>query len=145
VSMMQEFKEFAMKGSVIDLAVGVIIGAAFGKIVTSLVEDVINPVLGMLTGRVDFSNLYINLSGKDYASYADAKKAGAAVIGYGMFLNTAIQFLIMAFIIFMMVRFINRLRRTEPAPAPVPPEPTREEVLLTDIRDILKTQGRPAV
>jgi large conductance mechanosensitive channel len=142
--MMQEFKEFAMKGSVIDLAVGVIIGAAFGKIVTSLVEDVINPVLGMLTGRVDFSNLYINLSGKDYASYADAKKAGAAVIGYGMFLNAAIQFLIMALIIFMMVRFINRLRRTEPAPAPVPPEPNREEVLLTDIRDILKTQSRPA-
>jgi large conductance mechanosensitive channel len=146
MSMVQEFKEFAMKGSVIDLAVGVIIGAAFGKIVTSLVEDVINPVLGLLVGRVDFSNLYINLSGKDFASYADAKKAGAAVIGYGMFINAAIQFLIMALIIFLMVRFINRLRRAEPAPVPVlVVEPTREEALLTDIRDLLKTQSRTAV
>lgn len=140
--MLNEFKEFAMKGNVIDLAVGVIIGGAFGKIVTSLVEDIFNPVLGLLAGRIDFANLYINLSGKQFGSYAEAKKAGAAVIGYGNFLNTTIQFLLMAFVIFLMVRFINRLRRTEPVEPVAPPEASAEVKLLSDIRDLLQKEPR---
>lgn len=140
MSLMSEFREFAVKGNVIDLAVGVIIGGAFGKIVTSLTEDIINPFLGLFLGKTDFSNLFLNLSGKEYTSYADAKKAGAAVIGYGNFLNILIQFLIMAFIVFLMIKAINRLRRAEP-PAPAAPlEPPAEERLLTEIRDLLRSQ-----
>lgn len=116
--MLKEFKEFASRGNVIDLAVGVIIGAAFGKIVASLVNDVIMPPIGMLIGRIDFRNLFIAVNGQTYASLVDAQKAGAPTINYGLFLNTIFEFLIVAFVIFLMVRQINRLKR----PAPVAPE-----------------------
>lgn len=115
--MLKEFKEFAVKGNVIDLAVGIIIGAAFGKIVSSLVNDIIMPPVGKLLGKVDFSNLFINLSGTSYASLAEAKKAGAATINYGLFLNTCLEFLIVAFAVFLLVQQINRLKK-----APVAPE-----------------------
>jgi large conductance mechanosensitive channel len=109
--MFREFREFAMRGNVVDLAVGIIIGAAFGKIVTSLVNDIVMPPIGLLLGRVDFSSLFINLSGQPYASLAEAKAAGAPTINYGVFLNTVIDFVIVAFAIFLLVRFINRLSR----------------------------------
>jgi len=116
--MLKEFRDFAIKGNVIDLAIGIIIGTAFGRIVTSLVTDIIMPPLGVVLGKVDFSNLYINLSGKAYASLADAKTAGAATINYGMFINTIIDFVIVAFVIFLMVRGINHMKK---APAPAAP------------------------
>ena len=116
--MLKEFKEFATRGNAIDMAVGIVIGAAFGRIVSSLVADIIMPPIGLLLGRVDFSNLFINLSGQHYDSLADAKKAGVAVISYGVFLNTVIEFLIVAFAIFLLVRQINRFQKPAPAPAP---------------------------
>lgn len=116
--MFKEFKEFAMKGSMVDLAVGIIIGAAFGKIVTSLVNDIIMPPIGLLLGKVDFSNLFINLSDKDYSTLAEAKAAGAATINYGLFLNTVIDFIIVAFVIFLVIRQINRLKRQQEPAAP---------------------------
>jgi large conductance mechanosensitive channel len=109
--MFREFKEFAMKGNVVDLAVGVIIGAAFGKIVTSFVNDVLMPPIGLLVGKVDFSNLFIDLSGQHHASVAEAKAAGAATLNYGLFINNVIDFVIVAFAIFLLVRQINRLNR----------------------------------
>lgn len=109
--MFKEFKEFAVKGNVIDLAVGVIVGSAFGKIVSSLVSDVIMPPLGLLLGKVDFGSLYINLSGKAYATLAAAKAAGAPTINYGSFLNNLIDFIIVAFVIFLMVKQINKLKK----------------------------------
>jgi large conductance mechanosensitive channel len=115
--MFKQFKEFAMKGNVMDLAVGVIIGAAFGKIVTSLIEDVLMPVIGLLLGKVDFSNLYVNLSGGAFATLAEAKKAGAATLNYGLFVNALIDFLIIALVIFMMVKWVNKLRKPAPAVA----------------------------
>jgi len=118
--MLKEFKEFAMRGNVIDLAIGVIIGGAFGKIITSLVNDVIMPPIGLLLGKVDFSNLYINLSGGSYTSMVQAKEAGAVTINYGLFINTLIDFLIIAFVVFLLVRQVNRLQRSEPEPAPAP-------------------------
>jgi large conductance mechanosensitive channel len=118
--MWREFREFAMRGNVVDLAVGIIIGAAFGKIITSLVNDMIMPPIGLVLGRVDFSNLFINLSGRSYASLAEAKAAGAPTINYGVFLNNVIDFVIVAFAIFLLVRFINRLSR-QPQPAPAAP------------------------
>ena len=121
--MLKEFKEFAMRGNVLDMAVGIIIGAAFGRIVSSVVNDIIMPPIGLVLGHVDFSNLFINLSGKHYDSLADARKAGAAVIGYGAFLNTVIDFLIVAFVVFLLVKQVNRMMK--PAPAPAPP-PTKE-------------------
>lgn len=121
--MFKEFKEFATRGSMFDMAVGIILGAAFGKVVTSLVNDVLMPPIGKLLGHVDFSNFFINLSGTHYATLAEAKKAGAAVISYGVFCNTLLEFLIAAFAVFLLVKQINRLRR--PAPAP-PAAPTRE-------------------
>ena len=119
--MLKEFREFIAKGNVIDLAVGVIIGAAFGKIVTSLVEDVIMPPIGLLLGKVDFASLYVNLGSGTYPSFAAAKAAGAPVIGYGMFLNQVIQFLIVGFVVFMIVKQVNRMKR-EPAPAEISPD-----------------------
>ncbi len=120
MGIIKEFKEFAIKGNVIDMAVGIIIGGAFGKIVTSLVNDVVMPPIGRLLGRVDFSSLFINLSGGDYKSLAEAKAAGAATLNYGMFINTVIDFLIVAFVIFMIIKQINRLKRQSvPAPGPV--------------------------
>lgn len=115
--MLKEFKEFAMRGNVLDMAIGIIIGGAFGKIITSLVGDILMPPIGLVLGKVDFSNMFINLSGQPYASLADAKKAGAAVISYGAFINTVIDFLIVAFVIFLVVRQVNRLKKPE-APAP---------------------------
>jgi large conductance mechanosensitive channel len=123
---MQEFREFASRGNVIDLAVGVIIGAAFGKIVASLVKDVIMPPIGLLLGGVDFSEYYINLSGTSYPNLAEATKAGAATINYGVFINTCIEFLIVAFSIFVMVRVINRLQR-QPAPTEADAAPTTKD------------------
>jgi large conductance mechanosensitive channel len=113
---LKEFKEFAMRGSVLDLAVGVIIGAAFGKVVSSLVDDVLMPPLGRLIGQVNFSNLFINLSSTHYESLADAKKAGAATLNYGNFINTIINFLIVAFAIFLLVRAVNKWLPKPPAP-----------------------------
>jgi large conductance mechanosensitive channel len=113
---LKEFKEFAMRGSVLDLAVGVIIGAAFGKIVSSLVDDVIMPPIGRLLGHVDFSQLFINLSGTPYESLAEAKKHSAATLNYGVFINTVINFLIVAFVVFLVVRSVNRWMPKPPAP-----------------------------
>lgn len=136
--MLKEFKEFISKGNVIDLAVGVIIGAAFGKIVTSLVDDIIMPPIGKLLGNADFSNLYIPLAGQTAKTLDEAKKAGA-VVAYGNFINTLIQFLIIAFVIFLMVKSVNRLRRKKDEAPALPPA---EETLLTEIRDILRAQSR---
>lgn len=118
--MLQEFKTFIMKGNVLDLAVGVIIGAAFGKIVNSAVTDLIMPIVGLVMGKVDFGNLFISLSGASYPTLAAAKAAGAPTLNYGIFLNTAIDFLIMALVIFMIIKSANKVRRTE-EPAPAPP------------------------
>jgi large conductance mechanosensitive channel len=114
--MLKEFKEFVMRGNVVDMAVGIIIGAAFGKIVTSFVSDVLMPPIGLLMGKMDFSNLFIDLTGTGFATLAEAKKAGAATINYGLFFNTILDFVIVAFAIFLLIRQINRMKR-EPAPA----------------------------
>jgi large conductance mechanosensitive channel len=116
--MLKEFREFAMRGNVLDLAIAVVIGAAFGKIVTSFVEDILMPPVGVLLGRVDFSNLFVNLSANDYPSVAAAKAAGAATLNYGMFLNQIINFVIITFAIFLLIKQINRFQRPGPAPAP---------------------------
>ena len=115
--MYKEFKEFVMRGNVVDLAIGVVIGVAFGKIVTSFVEDILMPPIGLALGNVDFSNLFINLSGKDYPSIAAAKAAGAATLNYGIFINNIINFLIIAFVIFLLIKQINRTQRPAAAPA----------------------------
>ncbi len=116
--MFKEFKEFAMRGNVLDMAVGIIIGAAFGRIITSLVNDVIMPPIGLILGKVDFSSLFLNLSETPYASLADARKAGASVIAYGAFLNTVLDFVIVAFVIFLLVKQVNRLKKPAPAAEP---------------------------
>jgi large conductance mechanosensitive channel len=116
--MLKEFKEFAMKGNVLDMAIGIIIGAAFGKIVTSFVSDVLMPPLGLLLGKMDFSNMFIDLSGQHLATLEAAKKAGAATLNYGLFINTIIDFLFVAFAVFMLVKQVNKLKRTAPAAAP---------------------------
>jgi large conductance mechanosensitive channel len=118
--MWKEFKEFVLKGNVFDLAVGIILGIAFGAVVTSLVNDVIMPPIGMLLGKMDFSSLFVSLNGQHYASLLAAKAAGAPVISYGMFINTIINFLIVAFVIFLMVRSINKYRTVSAAPKPCP-------------------------
>ena len=135
MSVMQEFKDFAVKGNVVDLAVGVIIGAAFGKIVDSIVGDIIMPIVSKIFGGLDFSNYFIPLAGQTATVLADAKKAGA-VLAYGNFITIALNFIILAFIIFMMVKQINRMKAEAPAaPAPATPE---DVVLLREIRDSLK-------
>ena len=116
--MLKEFKEFVMRGNVMDLAIGIIIGAAFGKIVTSFVSDVLMPPIGLLLGKVDFTNLFINLSGTHYPTLAAAKEAGAATVNYGVFLGTIVDFLIVAFVIFLVIKQINRLKRKQEEPAP---------------------------
>jgi len=120
--MFKEFKEFALRGNVLDMAVGIIIGAAFGKIVSSLVNDVIMPPLGLLIGNINFASMFVNLSGKPFESLAQAQQAGAATINYGLFLNTVIDFLIVALVIFLVVHSASRLKRPEPAPAPATKE-----------------------
>ncbi len=140
MGMLQEFKEFAVKGNAVDMAVGVVIGAAFGKIVSSIVEDVIMPPLGMLLGGRDFSNLFITLDGSDFDTLAEAKEAGAAIIGYGSFAQNTINFLIIAFAVFMMVKLMNRVTaaaKEEEAAAAPPPEPSEDVLLLREIRDSL--------
>jgi large conductance mechanosensitive channel len=139
--MLKEFKEFAMRGNVIDLAVGVIIGAAFGKIVTSLVNDIIMPPIGILLGGVDFTEMYINLSGGEFASLAAAKEAGAATINYSVFVNTVINFLIVAFAIFLVIKQMNKMKKKEEAKPAAPAAPPRDEVLLEEIRDLLKAKS----
>ena len=145
MSMIKEFREFAIKGNVIDLAVGVIIGGAFGKIVGSVVDDLIMPVVGKLVGNMDFSNLFLALGDVPAGTaltLAELRKAGVPVFAYGNFLTVALNFLILAFAIFLMVKQINRLKRAEPAPAPAAPPPTPEDVLLLrEIRDSLKQKG----
>lgn len=130
--MLKEFREFALRGSVVDLAVGVIIGGAFGAIVGSLVNDVLMPPIGLVLGGVDFANLFIALDGGDYASLAAATEAGAATIRYGVFINSIINFLIIAFVLFLVIKGMNQLKRKEaaPEPAPEPAGPTTEERLV---------------
>ncbi len=123
--MLKEFKEFAMRGNVLDMAIGVIIGAAFGKIVTSLVNDIIMPPIGKLMGGMDFANLFVTLNGATYASLAEAQAAGAPTINYGVFISTVIDFIIIAFVIFMIVKQVNRLKK-QPQPAPTEAPTTME-------------------
>lgn len=137
--MIQEFREFIMRGNVVDLAVAVVIGAAFTAVVNSFVQDIITPILGLATGGIDFGNLYINLSGKSYETYAAAKAAGAAVIGYGAFIQSIISFLIVALAIFMIVKAINKMHKKQEA---APAGPTPDQQLLTEIRDLLAKQNR---
>ena len=136
--MLGEFKKFAMRGNVVDMAVGIIIGAAFGKIVSSLVSDIIMPPIGMMMGNVDFSDLFISLSGEEFASLAAAKEAGAATINYGLFVNTVLDFVIVAFAIFMLIKAINKLQAKEEEKPAEPPKPSDEVLLLQEIRDALK-------
>lgn len=142
MGMMQEFKEFAVKGNVIDLAVGVIIGGAFGKIVTSMVNDLIMPIAGMVFGKLDFSNLFVVLGtvpAGTAMNLEDLRKAGVPVLAYGSFITVAVNFAILAFIIFMMIKQINRLKRETPPPPPAPPAAAPEDiVLLREIRDSLQ-------
>lgn len=138
--MLNEFKAFAMRGNVVDMAVGIIIGAAFGKIVSSLVNDIIMPPIGFLMGGVDFSSLFINLSGTAYASLALAEEAGAPLIKYGIFINTVLDFVIVAFAIFMVIKGMNNMKKKEEEKPAAPPEPSAEEKLLTEIRDALKAR-----
>ena len=149
MSMIKEYKEFAMRGNEVDLAVAVIIGGAFGKVVTSMVNDIIMPPIGKVMGGVNFSDLFINLDpsklakdGSVIKSLAQAKEAGAAVIAYGSFINTVIDFTIVAFCIFMIVKIMNTMKK-KPAPAApaAPPEPTKDQKLLTEIRDLLKARA----
>jgi len=138
MSFIQEFKDFAMRGNVVDLAVGIVIGGAFGKIVDSLVKDIIMPMVGAMMGGVDFKQIYINLGSTAYETMELAEKAGAPLIKYGMFINSMVDFLIIAFAIFVAVKAINSLKRKEEA-APAAPAPTPEDVvLLREIRDALK-------
>ena len=135
--MLKEFREFALRGNVVDLAIGVIIGVAFGAIVTSLVQDLFSPIIGLITGGTDFSNLYIQLRGEPADTLAEAQAAGAT-LAYGKFLTVLINFIIVAFVLFIVVKGMNRMKRQQPpAAASAPP---KQEVLLTEIRDLLKTR-----
>ncbi|HRK24167.1 MAG TPA: large conductance mechanosensitive channel protein MscL [Beijerinckiaceae bacterium] len=146
--MLKEFKEFALKGNVVDLAIGVVIGGAFGKIVDSLVADIIMPIIGAITGGIDFSNLMLSLSAgaskaiQGGAGYAKVKEAGA-VLGYGQFVTVAVNFLIIAWVLFMVVKALNKLKKAEAAPAPAEPAaPPADITLLTEIRDLLATKKK---
>ena len=132
-----EFKEFAMKGNVMDMAVGVIIGGAFGKIVSSLVNDVLMPLIGKVTGGVSFTDLFVTLGDGEYKTLAEAQEAGTAVLAYGQFIQNIIDFIIIAFCIFLMIKGMNKLKKEKPAEPEAPAGPTQEE-LLTEIRDLLK-------
>ncbi|MBI4921960.1 MAG: large conductance mechanosensitive channel protein MscL [Devosia nanyangense] len=143
--MFKEFRDFAIKGNVVDLAIGVIIGAAFGAIVSSLVDDVFMPVIGLILGGLDFSNLFVVLNNPNnvpVTSLAAAKDAGVATLNIGLFINAVVKFTIVAFVLFLVVKGINRLKKKEPAAAAAPPAPTKEEVLLTEIRDALLVSGK---
>lgn len=136
--MLKEFKAFAMRGNVVDMAVGIVIGAAFGRIVSSFVNDVLMPPIGMLMGNLDFSNLYVNLGADQFATLAAAEEAGAPVIKYGLFINNVLDFVIVAFAIFLVIRAMNNMKKKEEEAPPAPPEPSAEEKLLTEIRDSLR-------
>lgn len=138
MGMVSEFKEFIARGNVVDLAIAVVIGAAFGKIVTALVDGIIMPVVGMTMGGVDFSQLFVSLDGNDYANLALAQEAAAPVLTYGAFIQTIIDFLLIAFVIFMALRTYNKLRHAEAPAEEAPAEPAEEVVLLREIRDSLK-------
>ena len=146
--MLQEFKEFALRGNVVDMAVGIIIGAAFSTIVRSLVDDIVMPPLGVVTGGVDFSNMFVALNGQDYPSLAAAKQAGAPTINFGVFINNVISFVIVAFVLFMVIKAMNQLRRKQEEEPSKEPPPSREVQLLTEIRNALvegeKGRGAPA-
>lgn len=137
--MLQEFKKFAMRGNVVDLAIGVIIGVAFGKIVDSLVNDIIMPIIGRVFGGLDFTNNFIGLTpaASEASTYDAAKKAGAT-LGYGTFITVTVNFIIIAFVLFLVIRGINRVMRKEQAAPPLPAPPTKDQVLLTEIRDLLR-------
>lgn len=137
MSILKEFRDFAIKGNVIDLAVGIIIGIAFGKIISSIVNDIIMPPVGLLIGGVDFTNLFIPLDGKSYASLASAHAAGAPILAYGSFIQAVFDFTIVAMTIFILVKGINKLKRKEETPA-APTQPPTDVQLLTEIRDLLK-------
>jgi large conductance mechanosensitive channel len=139
--MFEEFKKFAMRGNVIDLAVGVVIGTAFGSIVNSLVKDVIMPPIGLLMGGIDFSNFFVTLKGPAVATLADAQKAGAVTINYGIFVNTVINFLVVAIALFLLIRTINRLQAPPPPADTQAPAPPEDILLLREIRDSLKQRG----
>ena len=135
----KEFKEFAVKGNVMDMAVGVIIGGAFGKIVTSLVNDVLMPIVGKLTGGISFTDLFVTLGDGEFKTLAAAQEAGAAVLAYGQFIQNIIDFIIIAFCIFLMIKAMNKMKKKE-EPAPEAPKGPTQEELLTEIRDLLKTK-----
>jgi large conductance mechanosensitive channel len=144
--MLKEFKEFAMRGNVVDMAVGIVIGGAFGAIVASLVKDVLMPPIGLMLGGVDFTNLFITLSegakaAGPYASIAAAQEAGAVTLNYGLFINSIITFVIVAWAIFMVVKAMNRMKKQEEAAPAPPPAPTPSETLLAEIRDLLKSRS----
>jgi large conductance mechanosensitive channel len=139
--MFQEFKEFALRGNVVDMAVGIIIGAAFSTIVRSLVDDIIMPPIGVVTGGVDFSNMFIALNGEHYPSLAAARQAGAATINFGLFINNVISFTIVAFVLFMAIKGMNQLRRKQEEDPQSEPPPSREVQLLEEIRDALVKRG----
>lgn len=139
--MLNEFKEFALRGNVVDMAVGIIIGAAFSTIVKSLVDDIIMPPIGVVTGGVDFSSIFIPLNGEHYDSLAAARQAGAPTVNIGLFINNVISFLIVAFVLFMAIKGMNRLRRKQEEEPQSEPPPSREVELLTEIRDVLVKRG----
>jgi large conductance mechanosensitive channel len=143
--MLKEFKEFAMKGNVLDMAVGIIIGAAFGAIIASLVADVLMPPIGLVMGGMDFANMFVTLrdgakAAGPYASLADAKAAGAVTLNYGVFVNAIVNFLIVAFSVFLLVKGVNTMRRAQAAAPAPPPGPTPDQALLGEIRDLLKSR-----
>jgi large conductance mechanosensitive channel len=139
--MFNEFKNFIAKGNVMDMAVGIIMGAAFTAIVTSMVKDLLNPFIGLFTGGVDFASMYLNLSGQEYETLTAAQEAGAATVNYGIFINAVINFLIVAFVVFMLVRTVNRIKeaaeKEQAEEAAAPAKPSADIVLLTEIRDLL--------
>jgi large conductance mechanosensitive channel len=137
MGIIKEFQDFAVKGNVLDMAVGIIIGGAFGTIVKSLVDDVIMPPIGLLLGGVDFSDLFLSLKGGSYASLAAAKEAGAPVIAYGQFINNVISFIVVAWAVFLLVKAMNNFKKKQEAAPAAPPAPTKDQVLLTEIRDLL--------
>ena len=141
MSIVKEFKTFAMRGNMIDMAVGLIVGAAFGKIVNSLVNDVVMPPLGKLISGVDFATMFLVLGHGEFATVAAAKEAGVATLNYGIFINEVINFLIVAIAVFMVIKGINTMKKKEEAAPTLPPAPTNEEKLLTEIRDLLRSKS----
>lgn len=140
MSLLKEFKSFAMRGNVVDMAVGIIIGGAFGKIITSVVNDLIMPPIGLLLGNVNFTDLFLALDGNSYESLVKAKEMGAPVLAYGAFIQTTVDFLIVAFAIFMLIKGMSKMKKAEEAQPALEPQPSKEELLLTEIRDLLKNK-----